>query len=803
MDPTATVDPNAETADPSGISPQQQVPGGVDMLGQGQPQLEQADGTIGEAIDDARDNDQLAPEPDRREVPEETKALCRKLWVETNGGLDMESAIRQWRADKHTLFGDPLEDVDGKDPIDSTFSKILRNRDLTVALTIPDDHSVEWKPEDMVPDPNAPPGAPMGSDPQISGLGTTLTLLVRRYAAECRLQEMLEALVRDGASFRWAVIKCAWSSDFHTSSITSRKPIDDQESHARLTVLMHQYQTGDFDKNNALYGEMIRLAEGCFGKSTLTLNGGFAIDIIPFSHFGISNEVRTFEQFYHARHMHESIVMTRSAILGKWRYSKDPETGEESGICVEDLLGATVYDDQGVEILQDEAQRQRTNTFAAGDQPLRQVNDDDLLLVREVWSRVDQRVYVLVRGLEYFAADYVPENQPDQWYPYVALQFTNHSDRVYGVSDTEIQAPIEREIRDLENEEGKARRGSFPRFLVDSGVVDEESAIDVNDIPPYGFKSIKSSGSGTFKDAFYMLPAANMFNEKLYDTTKLEQRRDAAAMLPSQLSGDTGGADFSSEVQLAARGTSILTKRKQTIVRRVAERIYKIMAESLLFNVGQSFVQSRLGKFAVWPSKHPDRMSVYQNLQVKVKVSLNGDMERAGKIADAIKLLQTLESLKVPIDTIGVGKFLAHLFGEESDIDLIVHGTPQSYVQGLVQGGPQVIQSLPLPALQALVQMGQMAQQAAQQQQMAQLQQEALHKAELKALQAQALANLGLPPAAPAGLDVWPGGQPQGPPGQPAGPGGPVPAAHTPVGPTPGHVPPQAGNAAGPHRTLG
>ena len=60
------------------------------------------------------------------------------------------------------------------------------------------------------------------------------------------------------------------------------------------------------------------------------------------------------------------------------------------------------------------------------------------------------------------------------------------------------------------------------------------------------------------------------------------------------------------------------------------------MAESLLFNIGQAFVQSRLGKFAVWPKDHPDRMSVYQNLQVKVKVSLNGDMERAGiDIVDA------------------------------------------------------------------------------------------------------------------------------------------------------------------------
>lgn len=803
-----------EQDDPSAMTPGQQVPSDAptDLLGRGAPDTngedavgDQADGSISDAIEDAKEEQALVPEaPKHRIVDEETKSLVRKLWAETTGGIEYMTAVAQWKRDRYTLYGDPVEDIDGKDPVKVAFPRILRNRDMTVALTMPDDHSVEWKPAPMIPDPNAAPGSPMGAPPQLIQFAKTLTVVVNRYADECHLQDMLEAWVREGASYRLAIMKVTWSSDYHTSAVTHRRPIDDQETHARLRLLLQQYQYGDFQKHDALYGEMIRLAEGCFGKSTLTLNGGFAVDLIPFPNFRISQDVRTFAQFYHARWMSEDIIMRRSEVLAHWPYQRDPETGEESGICPEDLRGATVYDDQGVELLQEEQERQRTNVMAAGDQPLRMLNDDDLLLVREIWSRVDQRVYVLVRGLEYFATEYVPENQPDQWYPYVGLTFTDHTERVYGISDTEVSAPIEREINDLRNDEAYARRAVVPRGFVDSAVVDEEAAIDANDIPPYGFLPIKSTGVGTFKDGFFIIPGTGTLNEKLYDTTKLEQDLDKSVMLPSQLQGDTeSGADFSSEVQLAARGASILTKKKQTTARRAGERVYKMMAEYLLFNVGQAFIQQRFGPFALWPATHPERMQIYQNLDVQLKVSMDADLERAARVADATKLLTTLKGLGVPIDAIGVSKFLSHLFGEESDIGQIVQGNPASYVQSLVQGGQATIASLPLPLQQQLAQIGTLAAQLVKQQLFQQMQQQALRKAELQALQQQALTNLGPPPATPPGLDVWPGALPPGPgegagPGPQPGPGGPPPAAANAP-----HPPPLAGNAAGPHRKIG
>jgi hypothetical protein len=733
------MDPTQDPADPT-EQPDDQVAGdelGADDGGMvdGQDlQLNQppepqphmmADQPEQDVIAQAEQDGTLAPKlPQRRSqtVSQADKALVAKWWQETNGGQDFQRAVEQWRRDSETLFG-KAEDEGDESKV--TFPRILRNLDTSVALCVPEDHDIELVPEEQAPNPDLAPGQ-LGGDPELKQFALTARLLLRQYMREVHAQEVFEAWDRDAESYRWAVIKLSWVDDFWKNALVSRRPVDDQDALARLRYLLLSYQRGDFTKTSDLYAEMQRLAKDHIGQPQVEINAGFAIDIIPFPRFGISSETRTLEQVYHTPFSWEDTVMRRSQVLAQWPLRQDPETGEWTGIHPDDLNGASVFNDSGEEILQEERERQRTGANVTTDSTIRRGpggtgDPDDMLLVREVRSLRDKRVFIMVKGLEYFAAEFSPEDPPEQWYPWVVLVINRNSNSPYGLSNTEIQAPLEREINQIRQDESAYRKTVYMRGFYDSAIVDEQIVLDSNDAEANTWIPVDTNG-GDITKAFFPFPAAMQINPMIFDTGKLERDQDKAAMLPSQIQGQVGGAGgagpkYSSEVQLAARGANILTRKKQTTVRRGLERAYTIGLDYLVYHVGEEHAKARAGQYAFWPADPARRKHFFQRLTARVKVSLDADLERSQRIDDATKLLEILGEMKVPLDPYGVAKFVSQLYGRENDIQQLVQPDPNAYVQALVAGGPSVIQQLSPEAQQILAQLGELARESLMQQQ--------------------------------------------------------------------------------------
>lgn len=586
----------------------------------------------------------------RPQVDPKVAAFVTKWWDDTNDVPEYTSAVAAARECHKTLFPAWFDRTDrfrGKTPQELRTRKddrrvriqlAYKNVLQTVAMTVPDDHEFKWVPTDMVGE------IPM--DPAAELLADTLKPVVKEYCEEAGFQEICQGWVQDACQYRLAVLKVVFDREYMTD--TTRMHVegkDQQDNLQRLRVLLEDLDNKIFNESSAQMKEIEMLRESLgIDAGELRVWTGLRVELVPIDSFRFDPSIRGYEQIYQASWMSQDVQMSIEELKAKypWRQSAD---GKFTGIYPDDLKeqnrntqGAGQYVAKPSQGSQEKGKGPSPNPDSKA--------ETNRLTVREVWCRKLNKVFVLVEGIEYIVAEWVPDRCPKQWYPFRVLRLNRVTGQVYGVSDVELQADTQHRINRKRSDEEKARWLTLPRGIYNTQGIEQTEVIKLRDHNPGEWKGLNLGGAKSVKEVLEYLNFPMDVNA--FDTSKDEVEMRQMSSLPAQFMGATGGGSikYSSEMEAAMQGAAISSNARGTLIRKAVEGTYDLIAELLLQNLTEDDVKAIAGPPAFWPKMYSEaeaqKITAEIDAQVKQEVAMKmQELAMQGQQPPDAQMIQT------------------------------------------------------------------------------------------------------------------------------------------------------------------
>jgi len=659
----------------------------------------------------------------------------KALWEATEPDAAFEAACSRYREDHKTLFGaeETANDVGPR----IEYPKILRKKDLTEVLCVPDDFKTEWRP---APKPAARGDGGTDADgTTVADFAELLTQLDHELTTEAAFGEHAEDLVRHAACYEAAWMKATWQSHAEVDAHTAQRSGDDAEVMQRIAVLAADLRAGRIDKESAEVREMARLAKQLDARGKIRLHEGFAFDVIPMDRVRPSAEVTRPADLPKARRVIEDFYLPRDEVLQRY-----PD------VSGEDLQRASVMQNGEMRSWQE------ITNGAAGSWD---ATPHDTIHLREVWDTVAGEVVVMIEGLEYFAARFdSPCADLSQKHPYFLVVLNPHTRRLWGISQTRIQQTLEAERNKIREQHSDARVAAIPRGMFDADVLPPTEVERVNRTRGHEWQPVRTQGSRRLADHVATLPGANAINPLLYDVSGIDQDQDEASGISGALTS-LGRSNFAAEVKTANVATTLITGRLQRRVWRPMEALRKHVGEILVREMGPEYVQRLTGNpraVELWGQDVRKRLELLKLIDVHVEITSDARMDRAERKAEAIEFASALRESGAPVDPYKLGRFLGKAFGYQEEAEDLMQPDLAVYLQLLVQDPEATVTGVPVELLRPLAALGDMAAQVLVQAQAA----SAVQQAEGAMTPEQGEGSAAPAGAAPPAEDAEPAGLP-------------------------------------------
>lgn len=602
----------------------------------------------------------LTPIPEQRPtVPQRVRASVERWWGETTNLPQRQNALYEYREANKTLFpsrfnrNDPRRGQQTHESRTKEDSRrvqtpyIYRDSLQSTALIVPDDIEFCWSSSPQVEpiqtpqiDPltgvtGAPPPTMATLDPMRGQFAKTLDIVQTHLMQEAHWVAKTQAAVQDSSTFPIAAIKFSFRRDFATTTLNPTPGNKDSgEMMTRLKGLMQSFAAKQFTKDAPEAEQMFSLIRSLHHQASVTQWFGIDYQLVPGNAIGISEDALDSVNILDAAWIFHDVLLTGDDILARYPYREmDAEeaaneidlTDNEStkvtlGVLPTDLATMTPW--AGDDTITDPdagpgSTRGRGRTSRKSNRTtINQLTGKNTVdprksryLVREIWSKTEKRVIVLIQGLGHVVDTWVPLVTGEDWYPFWLIAPNRVPTELYGISDLELKRDIQARIHNKRTDEEKARELSLPRGIYNTaGGVDQNEMLKMRDIPAGQLRGINFGTTQTRIDDMVQWWKYE-FRPECFDTGKDERDKDIMGALPVQMSGATGVANYAAEVQMAGAGASLATKFRQDLIRRGMERMLKNIAQILIQELSPKEARDIAGPFAVWPEIHTDDAS--------------------------------------------------------------------------------------------------------------------------------------------------------------------------------------------------
>jgi hypothetical protein len=547
--------------------------------------------------------------PPRPALDPSVMAFTKALWDETRNLPAFDEAVKSAREAQATLFPawhDRGDKWRGKVPIEKRTRKedrlvrtphIYLNQRQAIAQTVPEDHAAIWQPREQVKPRDSTEIAASGPEEQWAD---TVRIAVTEYLGEARVQEWLEAFVADAKSFPLAVIKITFQRDWESDALNGPSSSGDEEdSTARLRMLAEEYARGNLQKDDPRYLEMHQLASTLGGKTEMQLWRRIRLSTVPINAFRAPDSCKNPLTIYDQPWLADDMEMTPEEIRTKYAFKPDADGKTWKGVHPEDLeVASGKTDGAGYGRTAGNSNLKRRSTRRGGNTR----GSEDVkrtLVVSEVWHRISNTVYTLVEGIPYPVAKWIPDRQPERWFPYIVVVPNPIPNDLYGISDVELQADIQHRINRKGTDEEKARWLGLPRDFFDNSIQDEKKiGTAISEAKPGKATGLPLAGRSITE---VLQRLSYDVKPDAFDATRDKQDLRLAGRMSEQRQGVTGTAKFAAEVQEAAAGTELATSFDQNIYKRVLEDLYDRTAQILIFELDEDDWYDVAGPHALVP----------------------------------------------------------------------------------------------------------------------------------------------------------------------------------------------------------
>jgi len=516
---------------------------------------------------------------------------------------------------------------------------VLRNQHAVLSHLVTDDPSIAVSPKVMLP---------YNSLDGIVEFSDTSEVLGNRLADMGKMGETLNGLFQDSMTLPIGWLKLNWQEDWEKDPIGGRHFDRMDQLLAQRQALKTRKKAGEFTDDSAEQEILDDIEDAILFERAKTLredlistppidpiidDNGIAIQdprldqleeiengdvdiedqIIPhykgFTFDSVDPEdirwdwnIRRPEFMMESNWMSHRAWMSRDQIISK--FGLDSEQ-------VRKLGGPEDIDDP--ETGNHRAQQTRTQ-----DNTMVDIQRNNLMEVWEIWYKPNKTVYVWSEHYPDFLDKYQPEATSSRWFPFHQLTYNRVTGRVLGVSDLELQWPLQEEYNELRTHDREARNASYPRYIINSNLLDPKEKAKLEQALPFSVTELRNADK--INDSFHEL------NPVKYDPNKYgigiqRTRTDMEAMagLPASALGNTNGGGLATEVAFAGQQMDVQLEKRRQIINKFMTDIFVSMLEIAYQAMTDEEIMALVGSNAFIPADYQHYLAM-----IDVKAGVDG-----------------------------------------------------------------------------------------------------------------------------------------------------------------------------------
>jgi hypothetical protein len=207
--------------------------------------------------------------------------------------------------------------------------------------------------------------------------------------------------------------------------------------------------------HEAKLAELKQVMAGLQAQSEVVAAEGLVIDRVSSDRLVVDPAVEDVWEYVNADWMAEKIPMRKSKARAQFKDFN--------------LDSATTY--AVAETGKDHGRRQAFAPVQNGG-----LGDDAMVMVWEVWSRADNRIYTLVEGCnkQFAVAPYTPKLTGERWWPYFLLPFQSVDGEFAAQSLVDVLERLQDEHNETRDKFAEVRRNIKPHFLARADLKDKD-----------------------------------------------------------------------------------------------------------------------------------------------------------------------------------------------------------------------------------------------------------------------------------------------------------------------------------------
>jgi hypothetical protein len=292
----------------------------------------------------------------------------------------------------------------------------------------------------------------------------TVGTVTQTMLEDAGLKKKAKAMVRAAMTCSFGIVKVQYQrvTQGDSTPIIRDRIADTQDNIQRLQALIakneDQQACADAESQKR---ELEETLAGLQSQSEVVAAEGLVIDKVSSDRLVIDPAIEDFWEYETAGWMAEKIPMRKSEAMGKF-----------PGF---DLSTATTYK-VGEDQRDPSARRGMYNpaTSATG--------DDAMIVVWEIWSRWDNRIYTLVEGCnkQFAVPPYTPKIGGERWWPYFILPFQSVDGEFAAQSLVDLLERLQQEHNETRDKFAEVRRNIRPHKIASGDLKDKDIKVMVH-----------------------------------------------------------------------------------------------------------------------------------------------------------------------------------------------------------------------------------------------------------------------------------------------------------------------------------
>lgn len=459
---------------------------------------------------------------------------------------------------------------------------------------------------------------------QEKAFAQTLQELVNMLMKEAGIKQIGKDTVRSSITTNIGAVKAIWQNDIYTNPMLKKRLDDAQDNLQHIDNLMTQLEDDDtsIEEYEAKRLELRNVVDALNQKVEATMAMGFALDHVLIDSLLFDPSIRQFSDYPNSNWIAEKIPMMKADAEAQFKKK---------------IKTTSVYN---------LSKENKGNDLAIDVNSEKSNEDDEQIIVWEIWDKQNQTVYTIAEGCDYFLRDpYTPQYVGARFYPYFLLSYAKVDGEFWGPSIVDLTEKLQNEHNEIRDKLANHRKFVKPGYFVGSDIKerDIQTIVETNTLGEITKVNLPSENIRNVLVPKVYPP----IDPALYDTSQIQTDWEQTTGLQDAMRSSVNQAKTATEAQILQNSLTGRTAEFMDTLENWIADIAKYLAQILVTNLSAEEVLLLLGKDdpseVTW--EQLDRDIAFQRMTINVVAGTSGAPNKASEQETWIKILPTISNL--------------------------------------------------------------------------------------------------------------------------------------------------------------